>query len=140
MQDAYGIYKLDEHFLPMNLCWSHSAVGVDKPEVFAEGISPHMGKHCDLGRILEPNLRKTIGEYPKDTMPENNCLALELEVKPNTRSHLIQVGNYKMEIKIAASNAKPVVKWLEISLKSKWYADEKSMFTDGITVKQLRGA
>ena len=89
---------------------------------------------------MEPNLRKTIGEYPKDTMPENNCLALELEVKPNTRSHLIQVGNYKMEIKIAASNAKPVVKWLEISLKSKWYADEKSMFTDGITVKQLRGA
>lgn len=47
---ADGKFVEDKHFLPLNLRWSHSE---DHPEVFAEGISPHMGKHCDLGRIID---------------------------------------------------------------------------------------
>jgi hypothetical protein len=53
-QQADGKLVEDKHFLPLNLRWSHSE---DHPEVFAEGISPYMGKHCDLGRIIDPEKR-----------------------------------------------------------------------------------
>ena len=54
---ADGKFVEDKHFLPLNLRWSHSE---DHPEVFAEGISPYMGKHCDLGRIIDPESVRTL--------------------------------------------------------------------------------
>ena len=50
---ADNIFKEVESFLPMNFRWTHGHHGTNEPEIFAEGISPKMGKHCDLGRIVE---------------------------------------------------------------------------------------
>jgi hypothetical protein len=132
-KDLSGSYLNEERFLPMNLCWSHAA-NPQKPEIYAEGISPSMGKHCDLGHILNPDLRKAISEFPEGTPPESNCLVLDLEVKPNTMTHLLPAGEYRLEIKIGSSNARPISKIIAIRLSEKWNDDERKMFTDGISI------
>ena len=51
-----GSFREVEEFLPMNLKWAHGG------EIFAPGISPTMGKHCDLGRVIDPQGRKNFGD------------------------------------------------------------------------------
>jgi hypothetical protein len=118
----------------MNLRWSHNQNATSGPEIFAEGISPFMGKHCDLGHILDPKLRAAVGQTTPGTTIDKNTLVLDLEVAPNTNSHLLSPGNYRLELKIAAANSRPVVKLVEIRLSEKWFDDEKLMLTDGISI------
>src|SRR5262245_5721075 len=72
---ADGKLVEDKHLLPLNLRWSHSE---DHPEVFAEGISPHMGKHCDLGRIIDPEKRADFADI--EGFAKEKCL-FELAVE-----------------------------------------------------------
>lgn len=52
---ADGKFRKVPSFLPMNLRWSHTA----PVQIYADAISPGMGKHCDFGHITDPNLRQT---------------------------------------------------------------------------------
>jgi hypothetical protein len=45
---ADGTYAEAEDFNPMNLKWSHGE------EVFTSGISPGMGRHCNIGHLVNP--------------------------------------------------------------------------------------
>jgi len=63
-------------FLPMNLTWSHGG------GVFAPGISPMMGAHCDLGRIIDPQHRRRFGDDLADVPQDQTILALDLERFP----------------------------------------------------------
>ncbi|MEP6889229.1 MAG: hypothetical protein ABI955_00865 [Nitrospirota bacterium] len=131
---ADGIYGEVQSFLPMNLRWSHS---FPRPEIFAEGLSPGMGKHCDFAHILEPNFCS--GLFPQRSpalSKEETVLELDLEVEPNTMSHLLPKGAYKIQVKIAAANARPTTKWWEINLTGNWYSDEGKMFSEGIGIKE----
>ena len=125
-------------FLPMNLRWTHSPYGSERPEIFAEGISPRMGKHCDLGHIVHPTLRERIGQTPNGLPIENNILELDLEVLPATKSHLIPPGVYRFELLIGAANSAPVKKTIEINLTPNWYDQEEKMFSDGIGIIEVR--
>ena len=87
-QSADGSFREVRSFLPMNLTWSHGG------EVFAVGISPEMGKHCDLGRIIKPEHRKLFGDDVEGVPDSQTLLALDLEFKPNTKSHIIRPGAY----------------------------------------------
>ena len=69
--------------------------------------------------------------------PEKTILSLDTEVKANTLSHLLPFGKYRLVILVAAANAKPVEKTLEISLKGEWYDDEQRMLGEGIGIKLL---
>jgi hypothetical protein len=51
-QQPNGPFKSMPGFLPMNLRWSHS---YPAPEIYADGIAPGMGKHCDLASISDPS-------------------------------------------------------------------------------------
>lgn len=51
-QQADGSFKSVPKFTPMNLRWSYG--NYQKPEIYADGISPDMGKFCDLGAISDP--------------------------------------------------------------------------------------
>ena len=128
---ADGVFREDKDFLPMNLRWSHSR------EVFAEGISPKMGRHCDLAYIEEPLLRAKGGRTLTGVAPDKTILALDLEVKPNTLSVLLAPGTYRLELKIAAANAPPKEKHIEINLTGDWFPDERKMFSDGVGIKEL---
>ncbi|HEY3041707.1 MAG TPA: hypothetical protein VGJ66_23430 [Pyrinomonadaceae bacterium] len=128
---ADGKFVEDKHFLPLNLRWSHSE---DNHEVFAEGISPHMGKHCDLGRIIDPEKRADFADI--EGFAKEKCLfELAVEFPSATRSHLLQPGVYRLELKIAAGNVAPIDKTVELSVTGNWFDEEEVMFRDGIGLR-----
>ncbi len=114
-------------FLPMNLRWSQSG-GTDKPEVFADGISSRMGKHCDIAHIVSPFWKSVLGEsLPSEEENATAVCALEVEVPTNTRTHLLAPGTYRLALRIAASNTKPIERVLEIGFTGEWSDDETLM-------------
>jgi hypothetical protein len=135
---ADGAFKEDSHFLPMNLRWSHGAPS-GGPEVYAEGISPQMGKHCDLGHIIDPGHRIACGEDLTGVSSTSTLLALDLEVRPNTLSHLLAPGTYRLALRIAAANSLPMTEVLEVTVTGKWFTDERKMFQDGIGLRVVTG-
>jgi len=134
---ADGSFVEDKSFLPMNLRWSHSQLSPLGPEIFAEGISPQMGKHCDLGHILDPNKRVAFGINLPSVAPGKTILELDLEVAPNTLTHLVPPAIYRLEMKLAAANAEPETKTIEINHTGDWYSDENKMFSDGFGMKEI---
>lgn len=138
---ADGKFREEKAFLPMNLRWSHSQDPLN-PEIFAAGLAPGMGRHCDLGHIKEPKFRTQIsGMIPGETLhnvaEDKTILALALEVLPNTLTHLLAPGAYQLELVLAAANASPKSKRLEITLPGEWFSDERKMFSDGIGIMEL---
>lgn len=131
---ADGQFKEVESFLPMNLRWAHYR------EIIFPAIVPGVYKHCDLGHIIDPQLRS--GFPPEDKSwenvpPEKTVLSLDTAVKPNTRSYLIPPGKYHLVLLVAAANAKPIKKTLEITLTGDWYEDEKRMLGEGIGIREV---
>ena len=136
-RNADGTFKQVESFLPMNLRWSHAQQGSRAPEIFAEGISPEMGKHCDLGRVIDPAHHANLGEELQGLEAGESILALDLEVPPNTKSHLVPPGVYQLQLRVAAANCLPVTKVIELTITGKWFSDQKQMFSDGLGIKVI---
>ena len=131
-RSADGSFKEVEAFLPMNLRWSHGQQVSGPPEVFAEGISPGMGKHCDFGHVLDPKSRKDVGHDLPGVAADQTILVLDLEVPPATLSHLVPPGVYRLELRVAAANCAPVTKAIELTITGKWFEDQNQMFLDGL--------
>lgn len=136
-RNADGSFKEVESFLPMNLRWAHGQQGSQGPEIFAEGISPKMGKHCDLGHVIDPNHRVNIGENLPGVQPDETILAFDLEIQPNTKSHLIAPGVYQLQLRVAAANCAPVTRTIELTITGKWFFDQARMFSDGLGIKTV---
>jgi hypothetical protein len=134
-----GKYMEDSNFLPMNLIWSHGHVigGNREIEVYADGISPRMGKHCDFGHVMDPNYRRDLEEDIPGLAATSTVLALALEVSPSTLSHLLAPGTYRLELRVAAANSSPKTKILEFGLSGNWSDDPVRMFSDGISMRIL---
>lgn len=134
---ADGSFVEDKSFLPMNLRWSHSQLSPLGREIFAEGISPKMGKHCDLGHIIDPSKRVAFGINLSNIAAGKTILELDLEVAPNTLTHLLSPAVYRLEMKLAAANLEPETKTIEINHTGDWYSEETKMFSDGFGMKEI---
>ena len=132
-QAADGGFREDLTFLPMNLLWSHYPE--ESRVVYADGISPEMGKHCDLGFIFKPTERIELGHDLPDVPSESTIFSLALEVKPSSNSHLLGPGVYRLELRIAAANCPPITRVLEINHTGKYYGNSDEMFRSGIGFK-----
>jgi hypothetical protein len=95
-----------------------------------------MGMHCDLGRLIDPEHRKLFGDDLGVVPDDQTILALDLEFKPNTMSHLIQPGTYQLHPKISGSNCAVVDKIIELTIAGSWFRDEERMFTEGLGIKE----
>ena len=121
---AGGGFEKVTSFLPMNLKWAHTG------EVFAAGLSPKMGRHCDLGYIAAPgNMGRGAAADPAEIK-----LVLVTEVVPNTHSNECGPGDYELALRIAASNSPPLEAMCGITLPGKWYDDEIEMLSQGIGI------
>jgi hypothetical protein len=132
-----GKFKEKTDFIPVNLLWSHGQTVAGGREVFAEGISPKMGKHCDLGHVINPEQRKYFGEDLPAFALKSTIFGLALEVCPSTLSHLLIPGTYQFELRIAAANCSPVVKKLELTVTGNWYDDPQTMCRKGIHLRVI---
>jgi hypothetical protein len=118
-------------FTPMNLRWSNG--DWKNPTIYADGISPGMGRHCDFGAISDP-------AHPDLTsLPEagKTRLCVQFESLGPASEYLLP-GKYKFEILVAASNREPVAYSIEIHLTGLWSGDENEMFKNGFTVNVRR--
>lgn len=121
-------------FSPMNLKWSHAR----NDATFADGISPGMGKHCDLAHMLDPVHRANVGHDLTgiESVADNSTiLSLDLEAQAFTRGHLLAEGTYRMTVQIAASNARPVTRMITITFKGTWFEGERDMLSRGIGIQ-----
>jgi hypothetical protein len=120
-------------FMPMNLKWSHVSA------VLYPIIAPEMGKHCDLGHIVDP-ARRAEPEIREEnpTLKLNDqqtSLAFNVIVQPNDKGFIVGPGTYQLKVLIGAENARPVERTIEIFMSGMWYADETRMLRDEVGVK-----
>lgn len=109
---------------PMNFRWSYS--DYDHPEIYADGISPDMGKLCDFVAISDP---KTPSLLP---LGRPQCLlSLRLEALSPSTEWLPQ-GQYEFTVKVAASNCPPVTKVFHLHLTGLWDDNPEIMLANGI--------
>jgi len=132
-QCADKSFHEEEHFDPMNLKWAHDHL------LFADAISPKMGKHCDFFHINSPQMRSDgAAPYTLSTVPAaETIIEFDTEVVPNNFGNLIGQGTYRVELVIAGANVGPISKTFEIVLSGKWYDDGKQMFADGVGVTRV---
>jgi len=127
-------FKEVDSFFPTNLVWA-GPKGVPFP-----AISPDMPKRWNLLHIIDPQKRHvwpTEDRQWSDVLPAKTILSFDVDLKPNTRSYLLPPGRYRLLVAVAAANAKPVWKTVEISLTGDWYDDEQTMFSKGVSVRIL---
>ena len=130
-RQADQTFQDDPNFLPMNLKWSHSQP--EHPDIFTT-LNPKMGRHVDLGHILHPKHSSAFAERHARAQEGQTTMALDLEVRPATQSHLLPPGDYRLTLKMAGSNVRPITREVEIAHTGDWYPDEDTMFRDGIGI------
>jgi hypothetical protein len=91
-----------------------------------------MGKHCDIFHIFHPANVVMGGHALADVAPGKTIGCLDLELAPNTRSHLLGPDIYKLQLRIAGANFEPVVTTIELTQTGNWFDDEAKMFSDGV--------
>jgi len=125
-KDADGQFKREPQFLPINLKWSHTG------EVILPGISSKMGRFCDIGHIIHPKHTIAAGDAIEGVAAGATVLSLDVQVAPNTRTHLLAPGVYKLGVRVAAANSRPVDYTIQLTLTGNWFDDQAKMFTDGV--------
>jgi hypothetical protein len=121
-------WELVNGFPSMNLRWA------DFHTLYFQGITPDMGKHCDLGHITDPARRNLLHEDAPSLGLTNQqaSLAFDVMFPPNHRGHIIGPGEYELDILVAAENMRPTKWTVTISLPGIWDADEATMLRDGV--------
>lgn len=127
---ADGTWEQVGAFPPMNLTWAN--IGT----IYFPSIAPEMGKHCDVGHIVDPTRRHLLREdAPRLALTNQQAsLAFDLMVAPNHRGHIIGPGEYQLDILVAAENVRPIKRTVAISLRGTWDTDETRMLRDGVGV------
>ncbi len=127
-------FKRDSSFLPVNLLWTHLR------QPFYPVISRGTHKHCDVVHFFRPSDRRNIPFEERtwhDVDASQVILSLDTSRKSYTLSHLVPPGTYRLSIIVAAANAKPLTKTLEIHLSGKWYDMQSKMLEEGISIRLL---
>jgi hypothetical protein len=109
----------------MNLTWAH--LRDSRVEVFAEGLSNGMGRHCDLGFIVDPGSNASFGVHVN---ADECALLLTLE----SGYFMLDKGIHHLKIRVAAANCTPVEQTVVIRLSGKWFGDEMDMLDKGIAI------
>jgi hypothetical protein len=130
---ADQLWEPVKEFPPMNLVWADIGRTIYFPI-----IAPKMGKHCDIFHIVDPSKRSHPNineENPRlNLTDQQTSMAFSLIATPNHMGHIIDPGEYRLKILIAAENARPLEKTLSIDLRGAWHIDETIMLRDGVGV------
>jgi hypothetical protein len=116
--------------LPLSMKWSNSPPA--GPASTLDGISPKMAAFCDIVSLCDPanqHQRKPIGAPPNTTIGQ-----LQLEVDPLTDSHLLLPGTYRLTLRIAGANVKPIDKTFVFTHTGTWMRDDAEMRRDCLGV------
>ena len=122
-------------FIPMNLRWGFGSETPIHAEVFADGISPGMGVHCNLAQVLDPSKRNDVGDDHPDTKPEQTVMRLTTEMNPTNRCNVLVPGTYQLKLLVAGSNCRPKAYTAQITLDGRWFEEREKMLQDWVIMK-----
>jgi hypothetical protein len=111
-------------FLPMSLRWSYATLPDGRPEIFVEWLASGMGKHCDVGHVVDPR--------PDGAMAAP--FILDTEIEPNTLMNHLPAETYRLTLRIGAANCRPITRILEIRHTGFWVDDNGEMLLRGTGV------
>jgi hypothetical protein len=102
--------------------WVENAgsASADYVEVFARRLlrKDADDQFRDQPQFLPINFKWShIGEVIPGLAAGSTVLSLDLQVATNTRSHLLAPGVYKLEVRVAAANSRPVDYTIQLTLK-----------------------
>jgi hypothetical protein len=117
-------------FLPLNMKWTNSPA--DGATAVLDGISPKMAAFCDIVSLCDP--ANPHQSRPTGAPPNATVAQLQLEVEPFTGSHLLAPGTYRLTLRIAAANVKPVDRVFQFTHKGNWVQDDANMRLDCLGV------
>jgi len=124
--EVRGEFDEVTRFSPMNLLWS------DVRQPFLHVLSPKLPKLCDLAHAIAPSERLYLNHDLDGVRDDQTILALDLQVEPTSKGHLLGPGFYRMTLVLAAANATPREYHLDITFTGDWYEEPDRMFTTGI--------
>lgn len=131
MRQDDGSYALLRRY-SMNLKWTNLGTAI------LDGISPGMERFCDIGHIIRPQDRLDIlGENSPSFNPEQTILSFDVEAQPNHLTHLVEPGQYRLTLHVAASKNPPVEHVLDVELTGEWFEVMNDMLMDGVRVSLL---
>jgi hypothetical protein len=126
-------------FLPTNLLWSFRTNRV------LESLPPGISRHCTLGHVIDPRHAQS---FPDHNHPEllqivgsdkiAATFCLDLEVTSRKGARFLRPGDYRLELTVAASNARSRGAVVEISHSGDWYPRLDQMVTRGVFVRLTR--
>jgi hypothetical protein len=121
-----GEFRSVPRFSPMDLLWADVRTPV------MPNLIPELPKLCDLAHIVAPSERDYLGHDLPGVDEEQSILALDLQVTPNSKGHLIGPGHYRLTLALAAANATPSDYVLDITVTGDWYDEPDRMFVNGV--------
>lgn len=113
-------YKKVDSFLPLNLVWSHMHEMAMENRMTMKTIPAGVFRHCDLGYLTHNSWKDQLLNLYHLGKQANVILKMDTIVEPNTGSHIVFPGKYRLTVHISASNAKPLRKVFQIEIKDIW--------------------
>lgn len=127
-EQADGTFVQVAGFMPMNLLWSHLDTA------YMSAISPGMEKMCDLAHVIDPAGRHLLDKEALPGAPEEEpILSWDLQVRPNSLTHLSRKGRYRIVLVVGSGNSKPKTYTVEVVLNA-WHQSEDEMLSQGIAI------
>ena len=68
---------------------------------------------------------------------QQTSLAFDLVALPHHKGHIVGPGEYELDVLVAAENARPSKRTINIRLSGTWYSDEAKMLHAGVGVTVL---
>jgi hypothetical protein len=124
----------------MNLVWSNSPPEPNfKDRTYLLLLPPKTTKHCDVGHIIDPKMRGAFEEENARLRlkPDEMSLTFDVIAKPNHQGHIVRPGTCRLDIVIAAENAKTLERRVETTLHGSWHDDEATMLSSGVGIRVL---
>ncbi len=124
-----GKYAEIQTFLPLNMRWANFPPGPQG--AFLDSISPDMAAFCDIVALCDPAANKF---WPLPANPPIPTTLAVLQLEADVRDRVLEPGTYRLTLRIAAANAKPIERTFEFSHSGTWDPDDALMRQNHLTV------
>ena len=106
----------------MNLKWTHTG------EITRDALLPEIPVYCDFIHISQPDQRAKTNETLDGVPAEKGVMCLDVQVQTTERGHLLEPGNYRCHLVLAAENISSQKYLVEVAYSGHWSTDQETMF------------
>jgi len=120
----------------INLRWSYTDRHEPLTQTYLPLLMSDTEKYCDVAHIGQPIDLPLGAHAAPGTLPTMTPFQLEFDVvePPSVSTNAVPKGTYRLQVQIAAENAKPIRRWVVISTDGVWLDDEQTMLKEHLEI------